>query len=441
MLGVRIPPSAFKEEKLGALEKMNLLIKKGRVIDPANGSDKTVDILIKNGLIARIGRNLKGKGRVIDAKGMLVTPGLIDLHTHLREPGREDEETIFSGAKAAIAGGFTTIAVMPNTTPCIDDRTVVRFIYDRAREANLCNILPIAAITKGRKGKELTNFGELIAAGAVGFSDDGDSVSNSGIMRRALEYSKIFSKPVIVHCEDKNLSAGGVINEGYLSAKLGLPGIPREAEEIIVARDLMLAGLVRSRIHIAHISTAGSVELIRQAKKKGIKVTAETCPQYFTLTEEAAKNFDTNSKVYPPLREERDIKAIKNGLADGTIDTIVSDHAPHSAEEKEKDFLAAPFGMIGLETSLPLSLALVNEEFPLTQLIAKLTVNPAKILGIDKGTLSIGKKADVTIIDPEKRWIPSVKNLKSKSKNSPFLGRELKGKAGYTIVCGKVFRG
>ncbi len=417
---------------------MNILIKKGRVIDPANWVDKTADILIKNGLIARIGKGIREKGKVINAEGMLITPGLIDIHTHLREPGREDEETIFSGAKAAIAGGFTTICVMPNTNPCIDDKTVVRFVYDRAREANLCDILPIAAITRGREGRELTDFGELIKAGAVGFSDDGNSVEDSRIMRRALEYSKIFTTPIIVHCEEKNLSSEGVINEGYLSANLGLPGIPKQSEEIIVARDLMLAELADAKIHIAHISTAGSVELIRRAKKK-IKVTCETCPQYFTLTEEAAKDFNTNSKVYPPLREEEDKEAIKNGLTDGTIDVIASDHAPHSAEEKEKDFLAAPFGMIGLETTLSLSLALINKQFSLPQLIAKLTVNPAKILGIDKGTLGIGKKAEVTIIDPEKNWIPTTKNLKSKSKNSPFLGLKLRGKAVYTIVGGKVF--
>ena len=418
---------------------MSLLIKKGRVIDPANGIDKTADVLIKNGLIARIGKSIREKGRVINAEGMLITPGLIDLHTHLREPGREDEETILSGAKAAISGGFTTICAMPNTNPCIDNKTVVRFVHYQAREANLCDILPIAAITKGREGKELTDFGELIKAGAVGFSDDGNSIEDSRIMRRALEYSKIFTAPIIVHCEDKNLSSGGVINEGYLSANLGLPGIPKQAEEIIVARDLMLAELADAKIHIAHISTAGSVELIRRAKKKGVRVTSETCPQYFTLTEEAAKDFNTNSKVYPPLREEEDKETIKNGLTDGTIDVIASDHAPHSAEEKEKDFLAAPFGMIGLETTLSLSLALVHKQFSLPQLIAKLTVNPAKILGINKGTLSIGKKADISIIDPEKNWIPTTKNLKSKSKNSPFLGLKLKGKAVYTIVGGKVF--
>ncbi len=418
---------------------MNFLIKNGRVIDPANGIDKLADILIKNGRIAQIGKNLKVKGKTIEAEGMFITPGLIDIHTHLREPGREDEETILSGAKAAIAGGFTTICVMPNTNPCIDNKTVVRFIYDRAKATNLCNILPIAAITKERKGKELTEFGELVKAGAIGFSDDGDSIGDSRIMRRALEYSKIFTKPIILHCEDTRLSAGGVINEGWLSANLGLPGIPKQAEEIIASRDLMLAELIGARIHIAHVSTAGSVELIRQAKKKGIRVTCETCPHYFTLTEDAAKDFDTKSKVNPPLREEKDLRAIKKGLADGTIDVIASDHAPHSAEEKEKDFLAAPFGMVGLETTLPLSLALVERKFPLSQVIAKLTINPAKILGIDKGSLSIGKKADITIIDPKVRWILKTESLKSKSKNSPFLGRKLKGKAIYTIIGGKVF--
>ena len=417
---------------------MNLLIKNGWVIDPANGIDQLADILIKNGRIAQIGENLKVKGRTIKAEGMFVTPGLIDIHTHLREPGREDEETILSGARAAIAGGFTTICVMANTNPCIDDKTVVRFIYDRAKEANLCNILPIAAITKDRKGKELTEFGELVKAGAIGFSDDGNSIRNSRIMRRALEYSKIFIRPIILHCEDTGLSAGGVINEGYLSANLGLPGIPKQAEEIIVGRDLMLAELTESRIHIAHLSTAGSVELIREAKKKGIRITSETCPQYFTLTEDAAKDFDTKSKVNPPLREEKDIVAIKKGLLDGTIDVIASDHAPHSAEEKEKDFLAAPFGMIGLETTLPLSLALVDRRFSLSQVIAKLTINPAKILGIDQGTLGIGAEADITIIDPKVEWIVRPEDLKSKSKNSPFLGRKLRGKAIYTIVGGRV---
>ncbi|PIW34126.1 MAG: dihydroorotase, partial [bacterium (Candidatus Ratteibacteria) CG15_BIG_FIL_POST_REV_8_21_14_020_41_12] len=375
---------------------MNLLIKNGRVIDPGNGIDKIADILIKNGKIAQIGRNLKARGRTLQAEGMLVVPGLIDIHTHLREPGREDEETILSGSKAALAGGFTTICVMPNTNPCTDNKTVVRFIYDRAKQANLCNILPIAAITKKRKGEELTEFGELIEAGAVGFSDDGNSISDSRIMRRALEYSKIFAQPLILHCEDTELSAGGVVNEGYLSANLGLPGIPKQAEEIIVGRDLMLAELTGAKIHLAHVSTAGSVELVKTAKKKGIKVTCETCPQYFMLTENAVKDFDTNNKVNPPLREEKDNQAIRKGLFDETIDVIASDHAPHSAEEKEKDFLAAPFGMIGLETTLPLSLALVDRRFSLSKVIAKLTINPAKILGIDKGTLGIGRGADIT---------------------------------------------
>ena len=418
---------------------MNLLIKNGRVIDPGNGIDKIADILIKNGKIAQIGRNLKARGRTLQAEGMLVVPGLIDIHTHLREPGREDEETILSGSKAALAGGFTTICVMPNTNPCTDNKTVVRFIYDRAKQANLCNILPIAAITKKRKGEELTEFGELIEAGAVGFSDDGNSISDSRIMRRALEYSKIFAQPLILHCEDTELSAGGVVNEGYLSANLGLPGIPKQAEEIIVGRDLMLAELTGAKIHLAHVSTAGSVELVKTAKKKGIKVTCETCPQYFMLTENAVKDFDTNNKVNPPLREEKDNQAIRKGLFDETIDVIASDHAPHSAEEKEKDFLAAPFGMIGLETLLPLSLSLVDQKFPLARLIAKLTVNPAKILGIDKGTLGIGRGADITIIDTKAEWILKTENLKSKSKNTPFLGRKLKGKALYTIVRGKVF--
>jgi dihydroorotase len=420
---------------------MNLLIKGGRVIDPANKIDKVMDILIEKGKVSRLGKGISSKNfRLIDARGFIVTPGLIDMHDHLREPGREDEETILSASQAAARGGFTSICAMPNTDPVMDKAGIVEFVLSRARQAGLVNIYPIGAITKGQKGKELAEIGELKMAGVVGLSDDGNPVENSQIMRRALEYSKMFDLPIISHCEDKELSAGGVVNEGYISTLLGLRGIPSLSEESMVARDISLAKLTRGRLHIAHLSTAGSVKLVRQAKRDGVNLTAETAPHYFSLTDEMLTSFDTNYKINPPLRTKKDIEAIKNGLADGTIDAIATDHAPHSEEEKDVEFDYAPFGIIGLETALGLAIKELVSKNVLTinQLIEKMSVNPARILGLKKGQLDIGSDGDLTIIDLNREWIVKKEEFKSKSKNSPFINKSLKGIAGVTVCQGKV---
>lgn len=420
---------------------MHILIKGGRVIDPANGTDGIKDIYIKDGKIAKVGAGLKHGDpglKIIDARGKIVVPGLIDMHTHLREPGREDEETIATGTRAAAKGGFTSICCMPNTQPVADNQAQVELILSKARSDGFVNVFPVGSITKGLAGEQLSPIGELKKAGAVGISDDGQPVSNTMIMRRALEYSKMFRLPVISHCEDKNLSAEGQMNEGFYSTVLGLRGIPREAEEISVSRDISLAAMTGGMLHIAHVSTAGSVELVRRAKRMKIKVTAETAPHYFTLTEEAVTTYDTNTKMNPPLRTKEDVKAVKQGLKDGTIDCIASDHAPHIAEEKNQEFDQAPFGIIGLETSLPLVLMelVAKKVLTMREAVKKLTVNPARILGLDKGTLSEGADADVTVIDA--RLSKKMVSFESLSQNSPFLGRTLTGFAVCTIVGGKI---
>ena len=432
---------------------MKLLIKNGRVIDPASKTDKIADILVENGKIVSIGRVLgtrhevhpapnlvRGKRdtRVIDAKGKIVVPGLIDMHTHLREPGHEEEETIATGTRAAAKGGITTVCCMPNTHPVIDNQTTVEFILLKAKNEGAVNVLPVGAITKGSLGEELSEIGELKKAGVVAISDDGEAVMNALVMRRALEYAKMFDLPVIAHCEDKNLSKDGVMNEGCISTILGLRGIPKEAEEVMVARDIILAELTGGHLHIAHVSTAGSVELIRQAKKKGVKVTCETAPQYFTLTEETVSQFDTNTKVNPPLRTKLALEAIKEGLKDGIIDCIATDHAPHTEEEKNKEYDLAPFGIIGLETLFSLIITeLVNKKIlSLMDAIAKVTINPARVLGLNHGELKVGFPADITIVDLNKKW--KVENFVSKSKNSPFLGWQLQGQVVNTIVDGKI---
>ncbi|MCK4436724.1 dihydroorotase [bacterium] len=419
---------------------MKLLIKGGRVIDPAGGLDKVSDLLIENGKIVALKKKISNKGAgAIEAKGKVVCPGLVDMHVHLREPGREDEETIETGTRSAAAGGFTSVACMANTTPVIDNQGTVEFIYSQARKTGAVNVYPIGSVTKGLRGEELSEIGELKHSGVVAISDDGEPVRNSEVMRRALEYAKMFDLPIISHCEDKDLSAEGVMNEGYSSTLLGLVGIPREAEEVMVARDISLAHLAGSHIHIAHISTAKSVQLVRQAKAGGIKVTCETAPHYFSLTDEAVRTFDTNTKMNPPLRTAGDVEAIKEGLKDGTIDVIATDHAPHTIVEKEVEYNLAPFGIIGLETALPLVLKAVEEGFlTLTDAIAKMSINPAKILGIGKGTLSVGADADVAIIDLSKERTVRPEEFQSKSRNSPFIGWKLKGVASTTIVGGKI---
>ncbi len=421
---------------------MVLLIKNGRVLDPASGLDDVVDVLVEGQKISTIAKGIKPSAKdvtVIDAAHLVVLPGLIDIHTHLREPGHEYKETIRSGSLAGAAGGFTSLACMANTNPVNDSASVTEFILEKARKEACVNIYPVGAITKGLKGESLTETGDLKAAGVIALSDDGHSVKNAQLMRRGLEYAKNFSLPVICHCEDLDLSAGGAIHEGTTSAYLGLRGIPPIAEEIMVARDIALCEWTKHPIHIAHVSTAGSVRIIREAKARGVPVTAETAPHYFTLTEEAVTTFDTNTKINPPLRSARDVEAIKEGLKDGTIDVIASDHAPHSSLEKDVEYDNAAFGIIGLETALPLTLALVSQKvLDLKQAVGKLSCNPAKILNLNKGSLRTGADADITIVDLESEFTVDVTAFKSKSRNSPFHGWRLKGHATHTIVSGTI---
>lgn len=422
---------------------MSYLLKGGRVIDPANGIDEQADILLENGTISAIfqaGRQgpVPDGAETIDLAGKWVLPGLIDMHVHLREPGEEYKETIRSGTAAAAAGGFTAVACMPNTRPVNDDQSVTLFILAKARDA-AARVYPVGAISKGSKGDELAEFGEMKAAGVVALSDDGRPLINSQLMRRALEYAGDHHLLIISHAEDLFLSENGVMNEGPLSTELGLRGIPRVAEEVMVYRDLALAEYIGSPIHIAHVSTRESVDLIRRAKRKGSAVTAETAPHYFTLTEDAVDNYNTRAKMNPPLRTADDMAAICEGLADGTIDVIATDHAPHSALEKDVEFDLAANGIIGLETAVPLTLELVRKGVLTPAKMAELlALNPARILGVGGGSLSPGAVADVTVIDPEKEFVFSQESVVSKSRNSPFLGSQLKGKAFLTIMGGMV---
>jgi len=430
---------------------MRMLIKNGHVIDPAQNIDGHKEILIEGGKIKGLypkdkgprleseGRWLNGRLKVIDASGCIVIPGLVDIHTHLREPGFEYKETIKTGTIAALRGGFTSICCMPNTNPINDSIAVTEFIIEKALKEGACSVHPIGAITKGQNGEALTELEALIKAGCIAFSDDGKPVTNSLIMRRALEYSKIFNIPIISHCEDLKLSEGGVMNEGLMSTILGLRGIPKAAEEIMVARDIALCELTGGRLHIAHVSTEGSVNLIREAKGRGINVTAETCPHYFSLTDESLKSYDTNLKVNPPLRTEKDVEAIKQGLKDGTIDVIATDHAPHHVDDKNKEFDTAASGISGLETAFALGLQLVEQGvLSLKQLIMKMSLTPSKIIGIRKGALAIGADADISIINPEKRFKVDSSRFLSKGKNTPFDGWYLKGTVEKTIYRGKV---
>lgn len=419
---------------------MNILIKKGRIIDPKNEVDMTGDILIEKGKIAKVGKAISAKdAEVIQADGKIVAPGFIDMHTHLREPGRESAETIETGMRAAAIGGFTTVSAMPNTEPACDSQAHVKFLLDRAREAGLGNILPVGSITKKREGLQMSEMSELKEAGCLAVSEDGDSVSDASLMRRAMEYASMVNLLVISHCEDKALSSGGVMHEGYWSTVLGLKGIPAESESTIVERDVRLAEMTGARLHIAHVSTAESVEIIRSAKKRGVKVTAEVTPHHFTLKDENVKTFDANMKVAPPLRSKEDVRALKEGLKDGTIDVIATDHAPHLENEKEKEFDYAPFGMIGLETALPLSAELIGEKvLDWPTLIKKLSSAPAQILQYKRGSLKEGETADIVIIDPDKEWTYDRERIKSRSTNSPFIGKKMKSMATCVIVGGKI---
>lgn len=420
---------------------MKLLIKGGRVIDPANNIDGEKDLLIEDGKVAEVLPPGQGPAdaEVLDASGCWVTPGLIDMHVHFREPGQEYKETIATGAAAALAGGVTAVACMPNTDPVNDDGSVTDYILRQAERADLARVYPVGAVTAGSRGEELAEMHELVSRGSVAVSDDGHPVSNPELMRRALEYSASLGVPLLNHPEELELSRGGVMNEGPPSTRFGLRGIPAAAEEVMVARDIILAELTGARLHLQHLSTEGSVRLVREAKTRGVKVTAETCPHYFTLLDEDLATYNTNFKMNPPLRSKRDQEAIFWGLADGTIDVIASDHAPHSPVEKDVEFDRALNGIVGIETLLPLSLELVRKEllYP-EQLVKALSLNPARALGVPGGSLDAGSAADVTVIDLEAEWTVTPESLRSKSKNSPFLGRLMKGRARYTIVGGRV---
>lgn len=418
---------------------MALLIKNGYLIDPSTKREGVFDILIESDKVSRIAKRIEARGiDIIDAKGMLVFPGLIDIHCHLREPGREDEETIYTGSLSAVAGGFTTICCMPNTSPPLDNKVAIRFVIDRARRDALCEVLPVGAITIGREGKELAPYGEMVEEGAVAFSDDGDCVMDSLIMRRALEYTKLYKKPIISHSEDKNLSRNGVMNEGVISTRMGLLGIPKEAETVMVYRDISLARLTGGKLHLAHLSVAESVDMVRYAKKEMDNLTCEVAIHHLFLTEDEVRDYNTNAKVSPPLRTKKDVTALIKGLKDGTVDCLVTDHAPHSEEEKGSGFENAPAGIIGFETALSLAMELQEKGLTLMQIIALFTTGPAKVLGIEKGCIMEGKDADVVIFAPEKEWVYRRENIKSKSKNSPFIGRRMKGKVVKTIYKGRV---
>ena len=420
---------------------MNLLIKGGRVIDPSQGLDDTLDVMLENGLIKEVGKGLKAPAGAeeLDASGKYVVPGLIDMHVHLRDPGLEYKEDIVSGTRAAAAGGFTSVCCMPNTKPVIDNKSIASYIINKAKAEGVCNVFPVGSITYGLNGERMSEMGELKEAGCVAVSDDGKPVVNSELMRRSLQYAAGIGIMVISHAEELELVGEGTMNEGYTSTELGLKGIPRVAEDIATAREVMLAEYTNSPIHIAHVSTTGAVRIIREAKARGVQVTCETAPHYFTLTDDAVRGYNTNAKMNPPLREADDVAAIKAGLADGTIDAIATDHAPHHLDEKDVEFNVAMNGIIGLETSLPLSLKLVTEGvLTLNQLIEKMTCNPSNILGLQRGNLKVGSVADITVIDPSVEWLVEADKLISKSKNSPFLGWSVKGAAACTILAGKV---
>lgn len=430
---------------------MRILIKNARVIDPASGLDQKMDLLVERGKIAEIrpgipeGERKQGQGseEVIDGRGKVLVPGLIDMHCHLREPGHEYKETIASGSQAGAAGGYTSLVCMANTLPVNDNQAVTEYILRKAREGACTHVFPVGAVSKDLKGESLAEMGELKEAGAVAFSDDGNPLMNPGFMRRALEYASDLGVPIISHCEDLQLVGQGVMNEGTVSTILGLRGIPPAAEEVMVLRDIALAELTGAALHIAHMSAAGSIRALRDAKARGINVTAETAPHYFTLTDEAVRQYDPNTKMNPPLRTAEDVEAIIAGLRDGTIDAIATDHAPHSAVEKDLEFDYAANGIIGLETALPLSLKLVHDgHLSLMQVIEKFTIQPARILGLNRGRLEVGACADLTLIDLQREETIEVRAFRSKSRNSPFQGWALRGFAALTMVAGRiVYRG
>nr|WP_207732151.1 dihydroorotase [Heliobacterium chlorum] len=421
-----------------------MLIKGGRVVDPANGVDQIADIYIENGVIKAVGNSsgvsASEQVQVIDATGKLVIPGLIDIHCHLREPGGEAKETIVSGTRAAARGGFTAVCAMPNTSPVCDSQTGIEFLKARAQATGAVRVYPIGAITKGSSGQELAEMADMAACGAVAFSDDGKPVPRSDIMRLAMSYAQMVGKVIISHCEDPELAKDGAMHEGYWSTVLGLRGIPSAAEEIMVAREILLAESVGAPVHIAHVSTAGSVELIRQARQRGVDVTGEVCPHHLALTDAAVEGYDTSTKVNPPLRADKDREALKQGLKEGVLTILATDHAPHTAEEKAREYNYAPFGISGLETAWPLYWKELIETGCLTvnEMVAMLTVNPARRLGLDGGTLTVGSPADVTIIDTEREETVTLEGWQSKGRNTPYVGWTLRSWPVATIVGGQV---
>lgn len=419
---------------------MKILIKNGRVIDPANNIDAVHDVLIEDGVIADVSAGIStAADEIIDADGLLVTPGLVDIHTHLRDPGQEYKEDIISGTRAAAAGGVTSLACMPNTSPVNDSLAITKYIIDKAKQQGSANVFPIGCISKGLKGEILAEMGELKEAGCVGFSDDGVPVSNGELMRRAFEYAATFSMPIITHAEDLSLVGSGCMNDGPVATELGLQGIPWVAEDAATAREIMLAEFTGGRLHVCHVSTKGSVDLVRQAKARGVSVSCEATPHHFTLTDEAVRGYNTNAKMNPPLRSQEDVDAVRAGLADGTIDAIATDHAPHHYDEKNVEFAIAMNGIVGLESLLPLSMKLVTDGvIDLQKAVSLLTVQPARIIGIDRGTLSPGAVADITLIDPQLEWVLTAESLHSKSKNTPFVDWKMQGAAIKTLLAGKV---
>jgi len=423
----------------------SVLLRGGRVVDPSQGLDEVTDLLITNGVIEASGRlgEVRRDGDAlesIDCSGLIVSPGFVDVHCHLREPGREEVETVATGARAAAAGGFTAVCAMPNTDPVTDNQAAVGFIIRQATRAGAARVYPIGAISIGQQGKTLAEFGEMIGAGAVAVSDDGKPVVSAQLMRTALEYARTFGIPVADHCEEPTLAANGAMNEGIVSARLGLKGIPSEAEEIMAIRDILLARRTGGHIHLCHMSTRGSVELIRWGKDRGINVTAEACPHHLSLTEDAVEGYDTNAKMNPPLRTADDVRALQEAVRDGTIDVIATDHAPHHYDEKEREFIDAPNGIVGLETALAVNLTWLvhGGVMDITTLVERMACTPARLFKLAGGTLRRGSVADVTVFDADAQWTVDPTRFRSKGRNSPYTGQQLRGRVELTIVDGRV---